>query len=494
MQGRQRVAVSQGVLEGTSENSVHRFFGIPYAAPPVGDLRWRSPAPPPAWAGARDASRFGPGAIQTVGATSDLRTAARSEDCLYLNIWTKSLDASERMPVMLWIHGGGFIGGAGSEDAFDGTQFARRGTVLVTINYRLGALGFLSHPSLGANFAVLDCIAALSWIRENIESFGGDASNLTIFGESAGAVLVRMLLSSPLADGLFHKAIMESGGGERAAFAPALSWERAIDASERFFDRVGTSRPDELRRLPTELIGEASHELCGVPPPPGRIHTPAHLVWVPFADGDVVAVGSDPVRRNDIPVLIGCNANEARYFLKPDAAYPAAMLAGLTGVLGGSHAEEVAAVLTRSYDGKTYEAIDALFTAAIFTEPAYECVRILEQAGRDVYYYDFRRVAPGAAVTRELAKHTAEIRYVFNNLTRDGYYDEQDQTLSDSMQSAWISFATSGVPASTRGQKWPAYRPENAQMTVIGDTIAPSTFIASELMAVLNSQRERPAI
>ncbi|CAB3793373.1 Carboxylesterase [Paraburkholderia caffeinitolerans] len=482
------VAVAEGRLEGITENSVHKFLGIPYAAPPVGDRRWRVPAPPLVWSGTRAATQFGPCAMQVHGAVFDLRVTQRSEDCLYLNVWTRSLDASDRRPVMVWIHGGGNLGGAGSEDAYDGTRFAEQGVVLVTINYRLGAFGFLSHPSLGANFAVLDWIAALQWVRENIAQFGGDPSNVTIFGESAGAVAVRMLLSSPRADGLFQKAIMESGGGERAAFAPELSWADARQAAERLFERVGTSNPEALRQLPSAVIGQASHDLCGIPPPPGRIHTPAHLVWGPFADGDVVLPGADPLRREDIPVLMGCNENEARYFLKPGGIYPPPMLAGITALLAGIRRDDVAAALA-STPATVYESIDRLFTAAIFAEPAYETARRLSQSGRRLFYYHFGRVAPGAAASQELAKHSGEIRYVFNNLTAGGYYDERDAQLAAHMQAAWVAFATTGIPASAADQPWPAFQSDNPQMTFIGNAIETRPFAVSKLIELLNSMR-----
>ncbi|WP_432258369.1 carboxylesterase/lipase family protein [Cupriavidus sp. TMH.W2] len=492
MSEKKYVQIREGLLEGGTNNGVHRFLGIPYAAPPVGDLRWRPPAPPLAWEGSRDATRFGPCAIQTIGASFDLRVAQKSEDCLYLNVWTTSLDQRDCRPVMVWIHGGGNLGGAGSEDAFDGTRLAGKDVVLVTLNYRLGAFGFLSHPTLGANFAVLDWVAALEWVRVNIVSFGGDPSNVTIFGESAGAVAVRMLLACPRADGLFHKAIMQSGGNERAAFAQELSWQQAQKAAERFFERVGTSDPVELRRIPAELIGQASHDLCGLPPPPRRIHTPAHLVWVPFADGDVVLPGADPLHRRGIPVLMGCTENETRYFIKPGRAYPKLMLAGMTAVLAGSRRADVAGVLSRKRQS-TYDSIDQLFTAAIFTEPAYETARRLTNSGRRIYYYHFNRVAPGAASSQELAKHTAEIRYVFGNLTADEYYDAQDQKLSAQLQAAWVEFASTGVPKVQGCEAWPEYRVDDPQMTYIGDTIEKRPFRPTELIEILNSMRTQTA-
>ncbi|MDX6379140.1 MAG: para-nitrobenzyl esterase [Rubrobacteraceae bacterium] len=190
-----RVHIEQGTIEGIVNGGVHTFLGVPYAAAPTGDRRWRPPMAPESWEGVREARHFGSVCPQRGGASFDLRTQEQSEDCLFLNVWTSTLAREARQPVMVWIHGGGNLSGAGSEDAFDGTQLARRGVAVVTFNYQLGAFGFLAHPDVGANFAVLDHVAALSWVASNIAAFGGDPSNVTIFGQSAGALAVRTLLS-----------------------------------------------------------------------------------------------------------------------------------------------------------------------------------------------------------------------------------------------------------------------------------------------------------
>jgi para-nitrobenzyl esterase len=200
--------VQQGRLAGANLGGVHTFLGVPYAKPPVGPMRWRAPEPAERWDGVRPVNLFGPIAIQTAGACFALRETRQSEDCLSLNVWCTSLDCEARRPVMLWIHGGGYLGGAGSEDAYDGASLARLGVTVVTFNYRLGAFGFLAHPDAGANFAVLDVLMVLEWIAQNIGAFGGDPENVTIFGQSAGAGAVRTLLSTRRARGLFHRAIM----------------------------------------------------------------------------------------------------------------------------------------------------------------------------------------------------------------------------------------------------------------------------------------------
>src|SRR5215216_1270742 len=207
--------VAEGTLQGTIEGNLSVYKGVPFAAPPVGNLRWKAPQPAAKWTGVRVADKFAPGPIQGGNIPS-----GKSEDCLYLNIWTPAKSANERVPVLVWIYGGGFNGGATSETNYSGEKLAKKGVVLVSIAYRVGQLGFLSHPELSAenpnkvsgNYGLLDMIAGLKWIQKNIASFGGDPKKVTIFGESAGGISVSMLCASPLAKGLFHGAISQSGG------------------------------------------------------------------------------------------------------------------------------------------------------------------------------------------------------------------------------------------------------------------------------------------
>src|SRR4029077_19977396 len=240
-----------GRLEGLNINGIHTFLGIPYAKPPVGPLRWHAPDPPerwvgvrPAeaperWEGVRPAKQFGPIAIQTTGACFTLRETRQSEDCLSLNIWTASLDREAFQPVMLWIHGGGNLGGAGSEDAYHGASLTLLGVTVVTFNCRLEVFGFLAHPDAGANFAVRDFLAVLEWIAQNVRAFGGNPDNVTIFGQSAGAQAVRTLLSTRRARGLFHRGIMQSGGSEPSAIAPSWTFARTQAATEHLMQMVG---------------------------------------------------------------------------------------------------------------------------------------------------------------------------------------------------------------------------------------------------------------
>lgn len=483
-----RVELAQGVLEGRSDQAVHRFLGIPYAAPPVGPLRWRAPEPPAGWEGVRDAGQFSPIALQTVGGGPSIQQAEQSEDCLYLNVWTSTLDSAARRPVMLWIHGGGNLGGAGSEDLFDGAALARRGVVAVTFNYRLGAFGFLAHPDIGANFAVLDQVAALRWVAENIAHFGGDPGNVTIFGESAGAVAVRTLLCCPHARGLFHRAIIQSAGFEPFAFAPGWSYARAEAAAETVFEQLGTRDPEALRALPAETVKRASHDRSGIFPKPGQVHTPANLVWMPVHDGEIVFDDGFPGWPADVPVMFGCLENEARYFIKPDGAYSWDLVQAMADALCGPRANDAVALL-RGRTDDPYAALDALYTDAIWIEPALATALRFAALGRRFHYYHFARVSPGARRSNELVKHSAEIRYVFGNLTDDGAYDDVDQAVSDGMQAAWIAFARSGMPVSPDGTAWPAFAADAPRMTWVGDRFETRPFEISPLTALIRTLR-----
>ena len=479
--------ITSGVLEGFEEEGVFRFFGVPYAAAPIGDRRWRAPKPVEPWPGVRSAMSFGPRAIQTVGASFDARVTAESEDCLFLNVWTGTLDRSARQPVMVWIHGGGNLGGAGSEDATDGTALAKLGVTVVSFNYRLGALGFLAHPSLGSNFAVLDQIAVLRWVQDNIEAFAGDPKNVTIFGQSAGAVAVRTLLSSPVADGLYHRVILQSGGFEAPAVAPAWSVERARTAADALFTRLGTSDPAALRALPIEQVKLASHELSGVIPRPGAVHTPANLVWMPLVDGEVVTRSEPAEWPAHVPVLLGYTANEARYFLKPDRQVAREMLEGMARALCDSEAPRVVAALDLAHVG-VYDALDELFSSAVWYEPALATIERLRDTGHTVYVYVFKRESPGFVITRERAKHTAEIRYVFGTLKEDDTYDATDAALSAEMQTAWVTFARHGRPLNRDGRSWPAYT-EVREAAVLGDAVLTEELPISEVVHSLHSLR-----
>jgi len=256
------VRTKQGILEGFSEGEIFKFLGVPYAEPPVSKRRWGPPFPVAKWTGVKKAQDFGPICPQTAGAVFQTRAKSQSEDCLCLNVWTRSLDTEARQPVMVWIHGGGYLGGGGCEDGTDGSKLAELGVTVVSFNYRLGAFGYLAHPKLGSNFGLQDQIAALRWVQENIGQFGGDSGCVTVFGQSAGGHAVRMLLSSPAAVGLFtarsFKAAVGSGSrstglqrAKRPMPRPRCSsrvWAAAMPKNYVSF------RPKQSRKPPTYIV------------------------------------------------------------------------------------------------------------------------------------------------------------------------------------------------------------------------------------------------
>ena len=493
-----QIRTAQGLVEGFTEGGIHKFFGLPYATPPVGELRWCPPKPATAWQGVRRATAFPPICPQVIGATSPLRETRQSEDCLYVNVWTRSTEPAARQPVMFWIHGGGNLGGAGSEENCDGSRLAAKGATLVTFNYRLGAFGYLAHPQVGANFGLLDQVAALRWTQQNARVFGGDPKNITIFGESAGAVAVRALLSCPQANGLFHRAIMQSGGFEEPAFIPSWSYARAQKATEALFEQLGTRDPRQLRLTDTDAVKTASHDLCGIPPPAGQIRTPADLVWMPVVDGHHIIANETPGWPTDVPLLLGCVENEARYFLRPNLPYAPETLDIMAHSLCGPHGDRVLAQLRSHAELSPYDCMDKLMTCMVWTEPALESIRRFSALGRRLYHYHFARRSPGSVAANELAKHTTDIRYVFGNLAADGsegYYDEVDALLSQGMQDAWLQFAQEGIrrsDSSVGSVEWPRYDPSRPETTWIGDGgIEVRPFAVTELMALVNSLRSR---
>lgn len=485
------VRTEQGVIEGFCENGICKFFGVPYAAPPVGERRWRPPGPAIAWTGVRKVQEFKPICPQTAGAVFRTRAKTQSEDCLYLNIWTRTPGDEARQPVMVWIHGGGYLGGGGCEDGTDGSQLAALGATVVSFNYRLGAFGYLAHPKLGSNFGLQDQIAALRWVRDNIAQFGGDPERVTVFGQSAGGHAVRMLLSSPAAAGLFHRAILQSGGGERFTFDTSPAGERTRAASEALIAHLGGGEPEELRRLPpTQAIKEASHRFSGVIPKPGRVHTPAHLAWMPVNDGVVLPVDADSRPLAPVPIMLGFTLNEARYFIKPGMLpYNRLILWMMTRTFAGRQAGAVRARLG-ALVGTVYDRCDRIYTDAVFAEPMLATARRLLASGHRFYGYRFDRVSPGAAESHVLAKHTAELRYLFGTLTIEEY-DARDGRISEWIQERWVAFAQDGAPDDEAS--WPRYG-EDERIAVIGNHIRPGRIDDNPVIPLLHALRdERPA-
>jgi para-nitrobenzyl esterase len=456
------VRLRSGALQGDRLGAVGAVFkGIPFAAPPVGPLRWREPMPVASWKGVRAASQYRSACAQPdMGWNSSLVPTA-SEDCLYLNVWTPRLARAAHLPVMVWIHGGGFSGGSGTDSMFDGGRLSARGVVLVTLNYRLGVLGFFSHPQLGAgvqsaaaNFGLLDQIAALKWVHDNIGRFGGDPATVTIFGQSAGGGSVVALLTSPLASGAFRGAIVESGATLGPQPATTLAAARA--SGEKFADKATL---EQLRALSTkELLRRWGAFMAGGPP--GGAPARPSIQAGPVVDGHVLT--EDPAaafaagHERKVPLIIGNNAREA-FGRIPDAQ--------LAQIVQGFYGPDAATVLPE-YAPSSGTQNSALGTPANqwLTDTTFRCGAVItavrhRATGAAVYSYQFEQSLPGHA--EQGAQHSFELPYVFGNLLTEGAlggaYGAADRALSDAMVGYWTNFAKAGDPNGPGLPAWPIF-------------------------------------
>jgi para-nitrobenzyl esterase len=458
------VTVNGGVAQGLVEDGIAVFRGIPFAAPPVGDLRWKAPQLVQSWDGVFKADKFAPASIQPpVPWMGEIKT---SEDCLFLNVWTPAKSKKEKLPVMVWIYGGGFAMGATSAPVYYGDQIAKNGVILVSVAYRLGALGFLAHPELTAesekkvsgNYGLLDQIAGLKWVQENIEVFGGDPAKVTIFGESAGAISVSMLCASPLATGLFTGAISESGGSfspvsdQRSSGDVMQTLAEAEKSGAEFVKRMGAITIADMRAMPPEQwLGDPQSQMGGF--------------W-PVVDGYVIA--GDQYRLyeegnfNDVNVIIGTNSDEGSYFARP--MEPAVFLENMK-LRFGPLAEKALELYPGSSAMETYTSGADIFREAMFAWPSYAWARLQSKTGKSkvfTYYFDQFRpepVYPDGPVPRGAA-HSTEMAYVFGHLAQnpETKVDGEEEALADIMIKYWTNFAKTGDPNGEGLPVWPVFR------------------------------------
>ena len=461
------ITVNQGILSGTTDGRVSSFKGIPFAAPPVKERRWKPPAPPRGWLGTRDATKFGPACIQPRLHGDD---SEQSEDCLTLNIWKPAkVSPGVKLPIMFWIHGGAYTVGSGSMPIYDGTHFAEHGVILITANYRLGALGFFSHPALTsedrngylANFGIMDNIAALKWVKENASSFGGDPENITIFGESAGGVSVNILMTAPVASGLFAKAISESSFG-RIPLNPIrgdqpLTGEKIglALAAKYGITGVGPDAATALRDLPPEKVAAIFN---------GGGKSDSLPSAMPVIDGKIVLESPYDAfvsgRENKVPLIIGGNSWEASLIPKVKAEPSEAL--DRFGALRPT--------ILKIYPGSEVDKAQDSKTDVAMTEPNRSYAFLHSQHGQKSYTYYFSYVPEKLRKSLHGAPHGGEIPYVFGNLPKieTAFYDvtlpkatPQDRSISDAMISYWTNFARTGAPGTFAGKHWQSISPNN---------------------------------
>jgi para-nitrobenzyl esterase len=466
------VRTESGLVSGVVADGVVAYKGIPYAAPPVGELRWRAPRPVARWEGVRQAAGYAHDCMQ-LPFPSDAAPLGTppAEDCLYLNVWAPEKPASAKLPVMVWIHGGGFVNGGSSPAVYDGRHFAKRGVVLVSLNYRLGRFGFFAHPALTreaaegplGNYAYLDQIAALKWVQGNVAAFGGDPGNVTLFGESAGGGSVHTLMASPLAKGLFHKAIVESGGGRADGLMPLRSLGEAEATGLAFAKLAGVAGEDAaalaaLRRLPAADLVRGLNM--------ASMRQQGDTYAGPMIDGKVVVEEPEAAfragRQARIPYLVGANSREFGMMPLPPQA--------IEGMLARYRAarDEVVAAYDPEKKGDMGEVGVGLMSDAAMVEPARLFARLASAAGQPTFAYRFSYVASSIRKDTKGALHATEIPFAFETV-RAKYGDAttaEDEAMAAAMNAYWVSFARTGDPDGDGRPRWPAY---SAKVDVIMD-------------------------
>ena len=454
-----QVKVEQGIVQGTIEGELRVFKGIPFAAPPVRDLRWKAPQPPENCEGVKETTEYGPAAYQGGEPPS-----GKSEDCLYLNVWTPAQSADEKIPVLVWIYGGGFSFGSTAEPVYTGEKLAKKGVVLVSIAYRVGQLGFLTHPELSAenpnnvsgNYGILDMIAGLNWVQKNIDAFGGDPSKVTIFGESAGGIAVSMLCASPLAKELFHGAISQSGGSfgpPRPTTFPGENMKRLTDAEKEgvaYAARAGVSTIAELRDMVVDSLPMGFGMGSG---------------W-PIIDGYVIPDDQyklyEAGQFNDTPILVGYNSDEGASFTRTKD--PEEFKASVE-LRYGKFADD----LLKAYpvgDTTVPKTARDLARDAAFGWHTWSWARLQAQKGSSkAYYYYFDQHPDYPADSPQYgygSPHGQDVAFAFMHLNSDDpKTTDSDQALSEAIGTYWTNFAKYGHPNGAGVPEWPGFSIED---------------------------------
>ncbi|MBN2026561.1 MAG: carboxylesterase family protein [Actinobacteria bacterium] len=480
--------LDSGPISGNLDDGVWTYLGIPYAEPPVGELRWKEPQPVTAWEDVLECDDFGPACPQNAWPypvlSGIMDVGATSEDCLYLNVWTPAESPEEGLPVMVWIHGGGFTTGAGNIPIYNGRNLAEQGVVVVNFNYRLGPFGFLALPELSqespngvsGNYGMLDQIAALEWVRDNINVFGGDPDNVTIFGESAGGASVCYLMASPLAEGLFERAIVESGGFMDFGMPSGDDGGTLEDAEmtgRQIARDLGANDADDvlaaMREVTPEALLEAASEQTNVL---GMMNMgPVVDGWfLTDAPSAVFAAGE----QQDVPLLIGTNANEGAYFA-PDMTQQQYEL--LFDYVYGEYADQVYALFPADTPEQVKPAFSELLTAMGFAAGSKFAAATTADIGAPVYLYKFTKVSSDPGLEPLGAFHGLEITYVFGNFDQVQQVTPtaEDIALSEAMMAYWTNFAATGDPNGQGLPEWPAFTIDTDLYQELGVNVSTQT-------------------
>ena len=479
-----QVRTESGIVEGypAGNQFITVFKGVPFAKPPVGELRWKAPQPCDPWEGVYKAYKFGniamqPHFVSEGGGTSlaaqefYVRDYPMSEDCLYLNIWTPAKSKNEKLPVAVYIHGGGYETGYSYLNAYDGEGFAKRGMVFITVAYRVNVFGFLSHPDLTAedpngssgNYGLMDLVAAIDWVRRNIAGFGGDPDNISIFGQSAGGGCVQNLCASPLMKGKIRRAIMQSSGGvSKNNFGDCRSREEDEEIGKKFFEFLGVKSVEEARaidadELENQYINFKNSDFYG-------------MLFVPDVDGYVLP--EDPAdyflqgRHDDIPYMVGCTRDEMR---KPGAPAPSfEALKAQAEARYGEHAEEYLKRIGAEDPEKVQPQFEDPIGNAFLSAALAFCENQNDLGRKPAYMYYFTYVPPGAEEMG--AHHSVEHQYVFQTLLRSRRaYTGFDFDLSNELADYWANFLKTGNPNAEGKEDWKPYTEEAPEGLIIAE-------------------------
>lgn len=480
-----QVIVDGGIIQGSVSQDLNIYKGIPFASPPVGELRWKAPQPAESWEGVKPALEYAPAPMQGGNPAS-----GKSEDCLYLNVWTPATTADEKIPVLVWIYGGGFSFGSTSDPVHNGEHLARKGVVLVSIAYRVGQLGFLAHPELSAesphgvsgNYGLLDMVAGLEWIQKNIASFGGDPDQVTIFGESAGGIAVSMLCASPLAKGLFHGAISQSGGSfgpTRPTTFPGENMktlEQAEADGVAYVSGLEASSIQELRSMDAEKLIPQGWTMPGG--------------W-PIVDGYVIPGDQfelyEAGNYNDVPVMIGYNSDEGLSF--PSGRSPEEYIAGVKQRFG-PFAEDLLEAYPVGEDRIPRSARNLMRDAA-FGWQTWSWARLQAKTGKSkvfLYYFDQHAQHPEDSPQFDHGTpHGVDVPFVFMNLdTANSNTTKSDLEISEIMGAYWTNFAKYGDPNGTNLLEWTPFSDENPKTLNLGQDIYLRSVPDEESLKVLD--------